>query len=72
MSEEMTSLEAGWTLTLFAERFWGAVADSLVGNDFRLFSLVCTEVRGGITGPRDSSTMAGKGDRRSHARAGHP
>jgi len=65
MSDEIISVDAGCTLTLLAERFLTAVPEVLAGKDFRRFSLVHAEVRGGITGPRESSMILA-----SPARAG--
>lgn len=65
MSEEMISADAGSTLTVLAERFLTAVLDVLAGKDFRRFSLVRAEVRGGMTGPIELSMIL-----RSPARAG--
>lgn len=65
MSDEMTSVDAGCTLTLFAERLLTGALEVLAGSDIRRFSLMRAEVRGGMAGPGESSIMMAKG-RRDH------
>lgn len=58
--EDMTSVEAGWTVTRFADRRGAAILEE--GNERRCCSLGRREVRRGIIGEESAIVVEGMSD----------